>query len=81
MIKSAFVCNGVFMVANSARLMTVEILIMSKEDRHWETDIFTPVCHSLATNPSTEVPKTYLSEYYETTFEWFVLRNIERLEA
>ena len=65
MIKSAFICNGVFMVANSARLMTVNILIMSKEDRLWEPDIFPLVCDSLATNPSTEVLKTYLSEYYE----------------
>ena len=53
------------MVANSARLMTVNILIMSKEDRLWEPDIFPLVYDSLATNPSTEVLKTYLSEYYE----------------
>ena len=65
MIKSAFICNAVFMVANSARLMTVNILIMSKGDRIWEPDISPLVWHSLATNPSTEVLKTYLSEYYE----------------
>ena len=53
------------MVANSARLMTVNILIMSKEDRIWEPDIFSLISDSLATNPSTEVLKTYLSEYYE----------------